>query len=324
MEIVNVNYLGSNPEFQEYNNKDLSLINYNIISRNFGETNDYIEYFINDLNNNLLSSNYNVLSYKIKNADSVNNLGNIILLDPEYDVKNEGYDRGAVNITYNFFRKLFNSNETNRFWISDISSDRTELRAYRQDLSNDELQQLFSDYNVLSSSKTYYPDFQLNFGDNNILIGVNILFALNNDQASLLIKLYEPLPNNITTKDTFWLVDKLSEPATYNIDIQIPAEQIITRDSLRGPNYSINISEKVGQTTQYLSIDNIYSNSLSSSYRQLKSVLDEKGYDINVDYTEFNNFIHFSSAVERITNFAYKVQLIEGYNSDIASFNNIT
>jgi len=221
MEIVNVNYLGSNPEFQEYNNKDLSLINYNIISRNFGETNDYIEYFINDLNNNLLSSNYNVLSYKIKNADSVNNLGNIILLDPEYDVKNEGYDRGAVNITYNFFRKLFNSNETNRFWISDISSDRTELRAYRQDLSNDELQQLFSDYNVLSSSKTYYPDFQLNFGDNNILIGVNILFALNNDQASLLIKLYEPLPNNITTKDTFWLVDKLSEPATYNIDIPI-------------------------------------------------------------------------------------------------------
>ncbi len=60
MEIVNVNYLGSNPEFQEYSNKDLSLINYNIISRNFGESNDYIEYFISDLNNNLLSFNYNV------------------------------------------------------------------------------------------------------------------------------------------------------------------------------------------------------------------------------------------------------------------------
>ena len=324
MEIVNVNYLGSNPEYQEYNSKDLSLINYNIISRNFGEGNDYIEYFINDLNNNLLSSNYNVLSYKIKNTDPVNNVGNTIILDPESDVRNEGYDRGAVNITYNFFRKLFNSNESSRFWISDISTDRTELRVYRQDLSNDELQQLFTEYNVLVSSRTYYPDFQLNFGNNNILIGVNLLFALTNDQASLLIKLYEPLPNNFNNKDTFWLVDKLSEPATYNIDIQIPAEQIITRDLLRGPNYNINISEKVGQTTQYLTIGDIYNNSLSSSYRQLKSVLDEKGYDINIDYTNFNNFIHFSSAVERISNFAYKVQLIEGYNSDINSFNNIS
>jgi len=121
MEIVNVNYLGSNPEFQEYSNKDLSLINYNIISRNFGESNDYIEYFISDLNNNLLSFNYNVNSYTIKDADAVFNLGNTVLLDPEYDVKNEGYDRGAVNITYNFFRKLFSSSETARFWIGDIS-----------------------------------------------------------------------------------------------------------------------------------------------------------------------------------------------------------
>ena len=48
MEIVNVNYLGSNPEFQEYNNKDISLINYNVISRNFGNGDDYIEYFIYD------------------------------------------------------------------------------------------------------------------------------------------------------------------------------------------------------------------------------------------------------------------------------------
>lgn len=324
MEIVNVNYLGSKPEFQEYTDKDLSLVNFNIISRNFGAESDYIEYFIYDLNNNLLTSNYNVNSYSIKGVDPINNENNVILLNPDQDVKNEGFDRGAVNITYNIFRKLFNSSNVNKFWIGEISTDRTELRVYRQDLSNDELQLLFNEYNVEVSSKNYYQDFYLNFGDNITLIGVNLLYALSNEQASLLIKLYEPLPDNFSEKDSFWLVDKLSEPATYNIDIQIPAEEIITRNNLQGPNFNIDISERVGQSTNYLSLGSIFNNSISSSYRQLKSLVDEKGYDINVDYSDFNNFIHFSSAVERITNFAYKVQLIEKYNEDIKYLNIIS
>ena len=324
MEIVNINYLGSNPEFQEYNSKDSSLINNNTISRNFGNGDDYVEYFIYDLNNNILASNYNVSSYTIKNADVVLNEGNILTLNPDQDAINEGFDRGAVNITYNFFRKLFNSSELNKFWIGDISNDRTELRLYRQDLSNDELQELFTQYNLDVSTKTYYPDFYLNFGDNITLIGVNIAFALANDQASILIKLYEPLPDIFTEKDRLWLVDKLSEPATYNIDIQVSAQQTINNNALRGPNYDIEITEKVSQTIGYTSLNSIFNNSLSSSYRQLKSLVDEKGYDINVDYSNFTEFIHFSSAVERITNFAYKVQLIEQYNSDIVSLNTIT
>jgi len=323
MEIINVNYLGSNPEFQEYNNKDISLINYNVISRNFGNGDDYIEYFIYDLNNNLLTSNYNVTTYSIKNADVVLNESNILVLNPDQDVINEGFDRGAVNITYNFFRKLFNSSELSKFWIGDISNDRTELRIFRQDLSNDELEALFNEYNLYSSTKTYYPDFYLNFGDNKTIIGVNIAYALVDNQASILIKLYEQLPDIFTEKDTLWLVDKLSEPATYNIDIQVPAEQIINTNTLRGPNYDIEITEKVGQTIGYTSLNSLFSNSLSSSYRQLKSLVDEKGYDINVEYTDFSKFIHFSSAVERITNFAYKIQLIESYNSDILSLNTV-
>ena len=265
MEIINVNYLGSNPEFQEYNDKDISLINYNVISRNFGNGDDYIEYFIYDLNNNLLVSNYNVSTYSIKNADVVLGESNTLVLNPDQDVINEGYDRGAVNITYNFFRKLFNSNDSSRFWIGDISNDRTELRVFRQDLSNDELQALFAQYNLDTSTKTYYPDFYLNFGDNRTIIGVNIAFALVNDQASILIKLYESLPDLFTEKDTFWLIDKLSEPATYNIDIQIPAEEVVNINALRGPNYDIDITEKIGQTTGYTSLNSLFSNSLSSS-----------------------------------------------------------
>ena len=38
----------------------------------------------------------------------------------------------------------------------------------------------------------------------------------------------------------------------------------------------------------------------------------------------FENFIHFSSATERLQNFKYKLELLESYSSSIAQLNNIT
>ena len=49
--------------------------------------------------------------------------------------------------------------------------------------------------------------------------------------------------------------------------------------------------------------------------------MDEKGIQINVDYGSFDNFIHFSSATERLYNFNYKVQQIESASAGIASTN---
>ena len=39
--------------------------------------------------------------------------------------------------------------------------------------------------------------------------------------------------------------------------------------------------------------------------------------DINIDYTKFENFINFSSAEERLKNFKYKLDLIEGYDDKV-------
>ena len=39
--------------------------------------------------------------------------------------------------------------------------------------------------------------------------------------------------------------------------------------------------------------------------------------DLNIDYSDFQNFVHFSSATERVDNFKYKLQQIENYNNRI-------
>jgi hypothetical protein len=54
------------------------------------------------------------------------------------------------------------------------------------------------------------------------------------------------------------------------------------------------------------------------SYYQDQSVA------INVDYSNFENFIHFSSAEERLNNFVYKLGLIENYNAELAQQLSIT
>lgn len=323
MEIVDIQFTGNQDRYQQYEPKDLSLLNTVTITNPFGSDQDYVEYFIYDINGNLLASNYSAKSYSPINPDPVTGTYTSVEVDPEGDVRAEGYNRGSVNISYNFFRKLFNSDVTKTFWIKEISGDRTELRVCRQDLSNIDLQQAFTDYTNLVSLKAYYPDFYLNFGDDNIIISVNVLYALQDEEGCLLIKLYEPLPDDLGLKDTFWIVDKLSDSANFNIDIEIPAEVVVETNTLRGPNFTVDALEKLGQTTPAYNYSSLFGTSLTSSYQQLKSLMEEKGLDINVDYTDFSNFVHFSSATERIYNFAYKVQQIENYNNDIAALDSV-
>ena len=63
------------------------------------------------------------------------------------------------------------------------------------------------------------------------------------------------------------------------------------------------------QTSQQI-IDSYFSGSLS-------------GIDLNIDYSDFNNFIFYSSATERLANFKYKLGLIETYTSQSVVINNI-
>lgn len=323
MEIVNIRLTSPSDTFQNYEDRDITLISTARVSRPFGLQQDYVEYFIYDSNDTILSTNYFVDSFTADNTDPVTGLSTVLNLDPEEDIRAAGYNRGSVKITYNFFRKLFRSSVTDTFWIKEISGDRTELRVCRQDLSNLELQQAFNDYNLQVSTKAYYPDFYLNFGDNRLLIAVNVLYALQDEEGCLLLKLYEPLPDDIILKDTFWIVDKLSDEVAYEVTIDVPLEEVIELNTLRGPNYSVDLLEKINQTTPVYNYTTLFQTSVSASYQQIRSMMEEKGLDINVDYTDFSNFVHFSSATERINNFAYKVSLLDQYQNDIVALGSV-
>ena len=136
---------------------------------------------------------------------------------------------------------------------------------------------------------------------------------------SILIKLYEPLPNNITLKSKLWAVEKISDPSSFKVEYPVIPIEIPRGISLSGPNFNLEIQDQINNSTNYTTYQSLTSNYLTSSFNQLSSLLQEKGMDINIDYTNFNDFVKFSSAVYRLENFAYKVGQLDTYNLQIVS-----
>ena len=318
MELVKVSVKGTGIPTQQYTPIDNSLITSNFINSSFGAKEDYIEIFIYDQNGNILLSDYDGFDYyPYLTSNPQNNLYNVISLDPQKDVINRGFTRGSVNIQYSFFKKLFNSQFGKTYWIKEISESRTELKLASQVISDIGIIEGFDVYQNYISTKNYYSDFYLNFGDNNLVIGVNAAVAEDEEGTFLLVKLYEPLDADIDVKAQLWIVDKISEAINYNVDIQVPAVDENEANRLRGPNFAVRVSEKIGQTTPYYSYNSLIASNYTSSFQKLLSYYQDKSVEINVDYSNFGNFIHFSSAVERLENFKYKLELIESYNNDI-------
>lgn len=318
MEFVNILYTGEGPSYQQYNSKDEELILSNFINANFGDSVDYIEYHINDEFGAVLDINYNASDYYpdyISNAET--QTYSSINIDPKKDVYSRGFNRGKVNIQYNFLKNLFNSSVSNRYWIKEISTSRTEIKLSSQDISDLQIEDGFNTYQVYSSNKNYFTDFYLNFGLNKLVISTNVAYVEDDNGSYLLIKLYEPLPLEFDLKDTLWIVDKLAESVSFDVDTQVEPDQVANEFSLRGPNFKVSVNKSVGQTTPYYNYAGLFSSNMSSSMQQLQSYYDDNAININVDYTKFSNFVHFSSAVERINNFVYKLGLIESYNAQI-------
>ena len=307
---------------QDYTFSDNNIIpNFNITS-SFKPEEDYVEYFIYDLNNQLLAGLI-TRNYSFSNDPSIIETGgySTMNLNPERDLIEAGFDEGKYQIVYNFFKNQLSSNQEANFFIKEISPDRTELRLASNIIPTTLLTSEFPDFIQNLNSEVYFNEFYLNFGENKVLIGVN---ALLDNGGDLLIKLYEPLPPQFNLKDTLWIVTKVSDSLAFDIEL-IP--DFIFEDTsltLRGPNLNLNLNDQINNSTPYVNYTDLTSTNYNTGSRNLKyqlnSILNERGIEINVDYSDYNNFIYLSSAQTRLENFYYKLKLIEDYtiNSNLS------
>lgn len=312
-------------EISTYSPQDVSILSPEIINSVFDPSRgDYVEFTLLTPNQEFQITDQNLDNISITSTNANDGVTFNVNLDPERELRTRGFTNGEYNVIYNFLRKELNSSPEERiFYIKEISGDRTELRLGTNDLTNTSLEVLVNDFkSILNSTPEYFQDFYLNFGSNNLVIANNILVDNTKPIYDVLINLYEPLSTQHRLKDTLWIVTKAADSLAFNVQFQpeviIP---IITNPTLKSPNFDLPIKNRTNNSTNYINYEQLLNTSLVSSYDQILSYLEDKSVSVGIDYTDFSNFVHFSSAETRIKNFVYKVQLLEEYNKSLAIVN---
>ena len=301
---------------------DQSIIPSFNVNSVFDPTSDRIEYFIYDDNRTILYSNSNFKNYRIQNNLNISdNEIEEILLFPENDITNQDYINGSLTGLYNFITP-----EIPNIFISEISSDRTEIRLQSNTLSSEEIREQVNSLKTKIDSENYFDEFYLNLGNNNYYIAVNILLDTTTTPTSFLVKLYEPLPSNVPTKTRLEIVSKVSETQAFRVtfpDREIPTSNLI---SIKGPNVNLPFKDKVNNSTELQSLSTLTTSSFTSSLDQSRYLLNQTGISLNPSYSisSYGDFVHFSSAKKRVENFYYKVGQIQSFEQSISNLRTIT
>jgi hypothetical protein len=250
-----------NIEGQELTPADASSITSVTIQNSFDTITDFIEAYLYDINGNIitrLTTNYSVTS-GIISGSTVTELN----LDPASDLIKNNYTQGEYSVNYNFLSSFLQGNPL--FKIQEISSTRTEIRVNNSGFNTKQLQ---ATSEIISSFLNSTPTFQgyyLDFGLDNILLGVNIA----SDETSLLVKLYEPLPDLYDINSSFNFVKKKAEPVAYSITFPQEEVPITPGPYLKGPNFNIGSSQRTNTSTNYQTQESLFSSSIALT-NQLK------------------------------------------------------
>ena len=307
-------------ETPQYKPGDEQTITSITVNSTFTTEDGRVESLVYDLEGNLLNYNPNSKYSSVENGAGGNlSLADALLVYPEDEVKSLDLQIGKYNVFYNFLNNELGSSEETPFSIKEISANRKEVRLTTSFVSEDDLKFLIGEIYPETITSPIYPDFYLNFGKNRLAIANNILFDNSNNQYSVLIKLYDPLPSFVEERDAVWVATNQRDSIAYQVEFEQDILPEPKRNVLRGPNFSLSVNNQVHSSVKLTSLNELQNLSgiTTSSRNQLNSILEEKGVEINIDYTDFNNFIHFSSAEERINNFYYKVGLIESASNEL-------
>ena len=135
---------------------------------------------------------------------------------------------------------------------------------------------------------------------------------------SVVLKLYEPLPADITKNDVLWISRLSSLPIIQKVIVNSNPEDNTL--PLRAPNFNIEVNYVKGQSTIYESYNDLILSGSSTSQQLVDKYLTDNLVEttkISIDYSDFSNFVKYSSAKERLTNFRYKKELAEYYEDKI-------
>ena len=137
---------------------------------------------------------------------------------------------------------------------------------------------------------------------------------------AIVYKLYEPLSDEVQEKDYVNIVREMIPPIEETIQLVPFVEEFVSDIVLRTPEFQ-NVNSPIGAgQTEFQNYTSLVSNNANIKESIENEILSgSMSADINIDFNQFSNFIHFSSAEQRLRNFKTKLDNIELYTDRSAS-----
>ena len=267
-------------------------------------------------------------SEAVVEAHIYDNLDNLLISDYNYNIfyneENHYYNikqlfldnllvRGSYKTCFNFYSKLFGDSANLYSYVQEISPEATELKLgiYDQFKDSEEYANFIKFCEFLFSSEQI-NNIVVNFLDNKVSKVVNVRF----EDDSFYLKLYSPISYDLPQYASCWIGYEWADSIIDNINI-ILAKQSPKVNNLKGPNFNFDFDEVTNSSATYFKTwDEILDSDLTSNQAVIDSYFSSSFSTIlNIDYTDFKNFVFYSSAKERLESFTGKLELIEHYTS---------
>ncbi len=167
----------------------------------------------------------------------------------------------------------------------------------------------------------------LHFGDEKKVLTTNVKYdnnAVPTLPYSIVYKTYEPIPDDVTEKDLVYVVREVLPPLTETVELVGYAQEdedfqvLIPKDNLPQESPITKRQTELKNYNDLVTDDAKLKNEIVDKFLQDKSV------ELSIDYSNYENFVNFSSAQRRLENFKYKVQQIEEQKVLSASFVGVT
>lgn len=266
---------------------------------------------IYDTEDNLLESFQDVSDYAIRGVEQGEIKVNQLEVDPTIFMEDRTY-LGDIVVEYKAFDNAFSKNAELFIW--QISSDRTEIRAKSLTIPVQDLRYYTNILQNKLNAESYFAGAFLEVSGIQIPI-INIITEVVDSETVVTLKLYKPLPASISLKSRFQVLESLGEASQFRVH----RELVVIEDeipSLKGPNFEAKVDEST-IATDYKNYNELLSQKSWENSKELYSAFKEAIQHTSIDYEDFSDFIHFSSAFERLENARYKFEKIFDYQFDL-------
>lgn len=252
-------------------------------------------------------------------GNSITGEGNMVevTLDPISDVTSLFYTEGDVQILYQFLRNWYTPGLESSFEITGISADRTEVQCYSPTISLEVLEGKTQELLSRIEQEEYLPEVSLRLPNGDVHTILNAFYREENGRGFVVYKLYTPLSKEVLLGTSLLIEEEVASPVAYEVQAEFQEEGIQPL-YLKGPNFEAGLLEDSFDTVSQQSYEDLLGTDVTNTFYELRSQSERQGMKLSVDFTDFENFIHFSSAEERLKIFKYKLETLEEWERKLA------